>query len=67
MKKTKISIQIIYNEIKTNPKVSQKELSRKYNVCERTIRRYCKVLKDSGYIKYVIDSKNSKWKIINKW
>ena len=54
----------IYNEIKLNPKVSQKELAKKYNVCERTIRRYFKVLKDSGYVKYVSDSKNSRWCIL---
>ena len=54
----------IYNEIKTNPKVSQKKLAMKYSVCERTIRRYCKKLKDNGYIKYVIDSKNSRWYIL---
>ena len=64
MKKTKISMQIIYNEIKLNPKVSQKELAKKYNVNERTIRRYCKFLKDNGYIKYIIDSKNSRWYIL---
>ena len=54
----------IYKEIKLDSKISQKELAKKYNVCERTIRRYCKKLKDSGYIKYVIDSKNSRWYIL---
>ena len=54
----------IYDEIKINPKVSQKGLAKKYNVCERTIRRYCKILKDKGYIEYIIDSKNSRWNII---
>ena len=64
MKETKISIQIIYNEIKLNPKVSQKEVAKKYGVCERTIRRDCKVLKDSGYIKYIISGKDSRWYIL---
>ncbi len=64
MKETKISIQIIYNEIKLDPKVSQKELAEKYCVNERTIRRYCKVLKDSGYIKYIINGKNGRWYIL---
>ena len=54
----------IYDDMKINPKVSQNGLAKKYGVCERTIRRYCKILKDNGYIKYIIDSKNSRWHII---
>ena len=53
-----------YNELKLNSKVSQIELAKKYGVSERTIRRYYKILKDSGYINYIIDSKNSRWNIL---
>ncbi len=54
----------IYNEIKLNPKISQKELARKYNVNERTIRRYYKILKDSGYIIKQSSGKKTKWFIL---
>ncbi len=54
----------IYDDMKINSKVSQKELAKKYDVCKRTIRRYCKILKDNGYINYIIDSKNSRWNIL---
>lgn len=57
----------IYNEIRLNTKVSQKELSKKYSVSERTIRRYCKILKDNGYIKYVISNKNNRWHILKEY
>ena len=54
----------IYNEIKINSKISQKQLSTKYNVCERTIRRYIKILKDNGYIKYIVNGKDKRWYIL---
>ena len=57
----------IYNEIRLNTKVFQKELSKKYSVSERTIRRYCKILKDNGYIKYVISNKNNRWHILKEY
>ena len=59
-------MQIIYNEIKLNPKITQKELSKKYSVSERTIRRYCKILKDNGYIKYIVNKTSSNWCIIKE-
>ena len=55
----------IYDEIKINPKVSQKGLAKKYNVCERTIRRYCKILKDKGYIARTNTGRKTEWHIIN--
>ena len=67
MKKIKINLQTIYNEIKINPKITQVKLAEKYGVSERTIRRYCKVLKDYGYIKYIINKKNSRWFILKEY
>ena len=55
----------IYSELKLNPKVSQKTLARKYNVCERTIRRYYKVLKDNGFIIQYSSGRSTEWNIIN--
>ena len=57
----------IYNELKLDSKVSQIELARKYNVSERTIRRYYKILKDNGCVKYIINGKDRKWKVINDY
>ncbi len=56
-------ILIILNEIKINHSVTQKELSKKYKVHERTIRRYYKILKDNNYIEYIVNEKEKKWKI----
>ena len=54
----------IYNEIKINSKISQKQLSIKYNVCERTIRRYIKILKENNIVVYDINQK--KWNILKE-
>ena len=54
----------IYNEIKINSKISQKQLSTKYNVCERTIRRYIKILKENNIVVYDINQK--KWNILKE-
>ena len=63
--KNKGLLKKIYNELKLNPKISQKELARKYNVCERTIRRYYKILKDDGFIIQYSSGRSTEWNIIN--
>ena len=65
MKKIRINLQMIYNELKINPKITQVKLAEKYNVCERTIRRYYKVLKDNGYIIQYNSGRKTEWYIIN--
>ncbi len=58
MNKTKNLIDDIFNEI-NNCNVTQKNLARKYNLNERTIRRYFKKIKDSNLITY--DRIQKKW------
>ena len=43
-------LKLIYEEIIDDEKVTEFYLARKYNVTERTIRRYIKVLKDRGIL-----------------
>ena len=57
-------LKTIYNEIKINSKITQSILAKKYDVNERTIRRYCKILKDNGYIKYIVNGKDKRWYIL---
>ena len=54
----------IYNELKLDPKVSQIELAKKYDVNERTIRRYYKFLKDNGYIVQQSSGRKTIWHIL---
>ena len=56
---------IILNEIKQNKKVTEIYLAKKYNIHERTIRRYIKDLKDNNIIKLSIKGKSRQWIIIN--
>ena len=53
----------IYNDLKLNSKVSQIELAKKYDVNERTIRRYYKILKDNGYIIQQDSGRKTVWHI----
>ncbi len=54
----------LYNELKLNPKVSQIKLAKKYDVNERTIRRYYKILKDNGYIVRQSSGRKTVWHIL---
>ncbi len=56
-------LEIILNEIKDNSKITEMELAKKHYYTERTIRRYFKILKDSGKIKLVNTGKKREWKI----
>ena len=53
----------ICNELMLNSKVSQKELAIKYSVSERTIRRYYKILKESGCIIQQSSGRKTIWHI----
>ena len=55
---------IILNEIKQNNKVTEVYLAQKYEVHERTIRRYIKDLKDNNIIQLSIEGKNKQWIIL---
>lgn len=64
MKKiNKEMLEIILIEIKVNSKVTELTLANKYGYTERTIRRYFKILKDSGKIKLIDTGKKRAWKI----
>ena len=59
-------LKYIYNELKFNSKVSQKEVAiKKYAINERTIRRYYKILKDYGYITQINTGRKTEWHVIN--
>jgi len=54
----------ILQEIKENPKVTESYLAKKYDVSERTLRRYIKNLKDINKVILIIEGKNRYWKIL---
>lgn len=54
----------ILNEIKINPKITENELAMKYDVAERTIRRYFKDLKDKNKIALLKKGNLREWKIL---
>ena len=62
--KDKKMYEIILQEIKTNPLVTEISLANKYDVSERTIRRYIKDLKDMNKIVLIIKGKKRNWKIL---
>lgn len=62
--KDKKMYEIILQEIKTNPLVTEISLANKYDVSERTIRRYIKDLKDKNKIVLIIKGKKRNWKIL---
>lgn len=49
--------------IKNNPKITAYDLSKQFNVTDRTIKRDLKVLKDEKIIEYVGSAKNGYWKV----
>jgi len=65
-KDNKLIFKKIYNEIKINPKVTEKTLSNKFNYSERTIRRYMKILKDDKKIYLDGYGRKKIWKL-GKW
>ena len=67
MKKIDINLlKIILEEIYKNNKITEKYLSDKYEVSERTIRRYIKILKENKIIIIENYGKKKKWKILKE-
>lgn len=54
----------IYKDIKSNNRVTEIELSDKYLVSERTIRRYIKMLKDKGKVQLIGYGKIRYWLVL---
>jgi len=54
----------ILEEIKSNSKITEKELAKKYEVTERTIRRYFKELKNNNIIKLIRNGNLREWYIL---
>ena len=50
MKKNDMLLYLVYNEIKNNTKITEKEIAEIVFYNERTIRRYVKILKEKGLI-----------------
>ena len=63
-KKNDEMYKLIIKEIEINPSVTQKNLAIKYDLNERTIRRYLKDLKDREIIVLENSGINKKWKIL---
>jgi len=53
----------ILKEIKNNPRITQEDLAIKNFYSIRTIRRYIKILKNSGKIESISYGKSHYWKI----
>ncbi len=51
----------IYEDIKLNNYITEIELSKKYHVCERTIRRYIKILKNKKLVVLMGTGRKRKW------
>lgn len=49
--------------IKNNPKITAYDLSKQFNVTDRTIKRDLKVLKDEKTIEYIGSAKDGYWKV----
>jgi len=56
--------QKIIEEIEKNSRITEIELADKYEVSERTMRRYFKDLKDNKKIKMLKRGKDREWKIL---
>lgn len=54
----------IIQEINKNSQITERELSEKYEVSERTIRRYFKDLKDNKKIRLIRNGKYREWHIL---
>ncbi len=54
----------ILKDINDEPKITQRDLMKKYDVTERTVRRYIKILKDEKILKLSATGKERKWKIM---
>ena len=54
---------IILEIIKNNPKITANDLSKQFNVTDRTIKRDLKVLIDENIIKYIGSAKDGYWKV----
>ena len=49
--------------IKNNPKITAYDLSKQFNVTDRTIKRDLKILTDEKIIEYIGSAKNGYWKV----
>lgn len=57
-------LQNIYEEIKSNSKITEREIAKKFFYSERTIRRYIKVLKEENKIEIINTGRRKVWKIL---
>lgn len=58
------TLKLIIEELKSNNKITQIELSQKTNIPLRTLKRYIDILKENGYIERVGSKKAGYWKIL---
>lgn len=61
MKKNYKLLELVYNEIKNNTNITEREISEKTFYNERTIRRYVKKLKEKGLIESVNTGRKHYW------
>lgn len=58
-----IGVKKIIKIIKENPKITAYDISKKFNVTDRTIERDLKILTDKIIIEYVGSAKGGYWKV----
>lgn len=61
MKKNDKLLELVYEEIKNNSRITEREISEKTFYNERTIRRYVKRLKEKGLIKSINTGRQHYW------
>ncbi len=60
----KILFKMILKEIKKDDQITEGYLAKKFQVSERTIRRYMRILKDEGKIELTGRGIKRKWKLL---
>lgn len=66
MSKKDAILKFIIDELKKDSKTTERKIATTILRDERTVRRYFKILKDSGIIKLEKEGKNRNWVIIKK-
>ncbi len=59
-------LSLIFEDIKNNNKITECFLAEKYNLSERTIRRYIRLLKNQGLLTSKDFGRKKVWQVISK-
>ena len=56
--------ELILEDIKKNPKITEEKIAEKYNYSDRTVRRYIRELREKNIIKSYGNGRKHYWKIM---